>query len=1028
MDSLSVQEYVQDILLGSGIQATNISYSGCLHQIGYLQNANELGYGLNSGLVLGTEHVFNVLPDEQQFMDTFECPTSGGDPDLLTIAGSVPPLIGEDFNVSSVNEQSILEFDFTPTGDTLRFRYIFASSEYNAFENSNFNDVFAFLLSGPGISGPYAAPAGFPDGAMNIAVVPNSDPALPITISSVNFDFNSEFYVDNSDVEPWQPDGFTVVLEAVAEVICGETYHIKLAIADGTDSQLGSWVVLEEGSFSSNAVVDVDLSINVGGPNAGVVFEDCGEAQITFTRAPESPLDVEDMITITWGGSATMGVDYNEMPDTIIFAPGVQSVVYTIDAVMDGTIEGAELVELDILNLGACGGSGLVSNFSFFIADEPEPLVVEGWNQTICNGITLELEPIITGGYGNFVFDWSTGQNTPTIEVTPGFDTSYNVVVSDTCGMPPADADFIITVLQLPPLEVEITNGDVMLECGGNVEFVAATSGGDSNYTYEWENGEGDNLWGFGNTLFYSSWNGSGTVIVTVTDGCNFSVSDSVNVTLNVPPLSVDVPTSLSIPCNTNFDVVVSPVGGEGPFNYSWILNGNWDWNFFGNTYTLNANEPGVLEVSVGDACGQNVSVEMPFTITSAPVTFDVPSELTGTCATIFQIQPTNIVSSGTVTYSWQVNGVQVSTQPIFSDNFDENSTVLLILTDACSQTGQGTTDIILENPAINLSLGPDVFGSCLDETLFSATISGGSGSFEYAWAVADTLFGTTATITVQSFETIPVSLTVTDACGTQATDQLNYNIPNIPITFIQHPDTVVCPGTNLNLFAIASGGEGGFSYAWTGNSADTSHVRYNNVFNSMLATITATDICGKEESTTINVTVSPVEASFNSQEIDTDRYLFTDLSTTVEGVISQEWFADGELVGVGSSIEHQFDGLGESLFTLRATNEIGCWDTISRVIFSSPLIYVPSAFTPNGDGINDVFIIEGNSVREFEFRVFDRWGNVVFESTEMENPWLGDFQSGDYYVSTGIYSYTLKVIGFRNEVIERVGTIQVVR
>ena len=72
-----------------------------------------------------------------------------------------------------------LEFDFVPTSDTITFRYVFGSQEYFIYENTQYNDVFGFFLSGPGING-------IPCQFINLAIVPNSNPPLPITISSVN--------------------------------------------------------------------------------------------------------------------------------------------------------------------------------------------------------------------------------------------------------------------------------------------------------------------------------------------------------------------------------------------------------------------------------------------------------------------------------------------------------------------------------------------------------------------------------------------------------------------------------------------------------------------------------------------------------------------------------------------------------------------------------------------------------------------------------------------------------------------------
>ena len=186
----TAEEYVQEILLGEGVTATNITYTGSLAQLGLLENGSGV-FSVESGLMLNTDDAT---------CEGFCGDCLGGsvpDQDLLDVANSVPPLIGQSFTVSSVNDVCILEFDFEAGGDSIAFNYVFGSDEYLTYVNTTYNDIFAFFLSGPGITGPYASPAGFPDGAINIAQVPESDPLLPVTISSVNNVTNSDYYIDN---------------------------------------------------------------------------------------------------------------------------------------------------------------------------------------------------------------------------------------------------------------------------------------------------------------------------------------------------------------------------------------------------------------------------------------------------------------------------------------------------------------------------------------------------------------------------------------------------------------------------------------------------------------------------------------------------------------------------------------------------------------------------------------------------------------------------------------------------------------
>jgi gliding motility-associated-like protein len=93
--------------------------------------------------------------------------------------------------------------------------------------------------------------------------------------------------------------------------------------------------------------------------------------------------------------------------------------------------------------------------------------------------------------------------------------------------------------------------------------------------------------------------------------------------------------------------------------------------------------------------------------------------------------------------------------------------------------------------------------------------------------------------------------------------------------------------------------------------------------------------------------------------------------------------------------------------------------------------VYVPNSFSPNGDGINDVFRVVGNAldVELYELTIFDRWGQQVFYSTDPKDVWLGEFNDGQHYVGTSYYQYRLKVKSvFDIEPKELTGAIQIIR
>ncbi len=397
---------IDNILIGNGIVSSNHSFIGDSTQIGFFSDQSAL-IGMDSGIVLSTGNVDSIgnigitdtlwdyiwdstwtnIIDSTPIYETAFLSTSffgNSDPDLLTIANSVPGLIGQTFTVSSTGDVAVLEFDFIPSSDTLRFNYVFASEEYLDFVNSSYNDVFAFLISGPGISGPYATPIGFPNGAMNIAEVPNSNPSLPITISTVNNVLNDQYYNHDSTASVSAFNGYTDIFTAEAVVIPCEKYHIKLAIADGTDQGFDSAVLLDAGSFET---------FRPGPPNIQVVTTDVlchGDSTGTATPCVQ-------------GGIAPYSIDWNGYNPNALTAGS-----YTI-------------VVTDAL--------GLSSSTNFAI-NQPSP-----FNVSITQN-TLDLELIVNGGTPAYTYEWIyNGMTLSTLStITPTQNGIYTIIITDING------------------------------------------------------------------------------------------------------------------------------------------------------------------------------------------------------------------------------------------------------------------------------------------------------------------------------------------------------------------------------------------------------------------------------------------------------------------------------------------------------------------------------------------------------------------------------------------------------------------
>ena len=338
------------------------------------------------------------------------------DPDLLNVANSVPPLINQPFFVTGIFDVATLEFDFIPNSDTVSFNYVFGSDEYLTWINSEYNDVFGFFISGPGISGPYSSPSGFPNGSINIANVPNSTPPLPITISSVNNLLNSQYYIDNQTTFPQtiSCNGFTTSFTATTVVQCGEIYHIRLALADGSDANLDSWVFLEAGSFSSNGSVSVSSGI---ANSDTLLYEGCNAAFFTFDR-PDASNDFTVYFDV--GGTATPSLDYPAISDSLVIPAGQFSDTLFIYPNLDTITEPTETVILNVI-YERCSVTLIRQLQPFTLVIIPQLYLSLPDSLNICSELfeSATLESDWGGGIEPKSLTWSNGATQDSIIVSP---------------------------------------------------------------------------------------------------------------------------------------------------------------------------------------------------------------------------------------------------------------------------------------------------------------------------------------------------------------------------------------------------------------------------------------------------------------------------------------------------------------------------------------------------------------------------------------------------------------------------------
>ena len=249
-------------LAGEGVQFTNGKFNNHpgninSNQIGVFNRNGFTQFPFASGLVMCTGGATVAQGPNNSSQKKVDVSSNYVESALLSLS-------------SSLHNCAALDFDFLTHSDTFVFRYVFASEEYCEYVNSEYNDVFAFFLTGPD-------PVTLVTTTRNIAIIPGSvswahPNGVPVAINNVNHGSHDigpgpglnpsypQYFIHNSLTNGIQFDGYTTAFEAGSQIQACVSYHMKLAIADVGDDQYDSGVFLEENSFESTPDPTLSMS------------------------------------------------------------------------------------------------------------------------------------------------------------------------------------------------------------------------------------------------------------------------------------------------------------------------------------------------------------------------------------------------------------------------------------------------------------------------------------------------------------------------------------------------------------------------------------------------------------------------------------------------------------------------------------------------------------------------------------------------------------------------------------------------
>ncbi len=462
---------------------------------------------------------------------------------------------------------------------------------------------------------------------------------------------------------------------------------------------------------------------------------------------------------------------------------------------------------------------------------------------------------------------------------------------------------------------------------------------------------------------------GSGTVTLYAQMGSNCGqLKDSLTIHISSSPGAVNLGANRQIcPGNT---IVLS--AGNSYSSYLW-QDGSTD-----SLFTVQ--QPGRYSVQVKDVCG-NVFTDTVEIEPHPPFTFDAgPDRIKCNNDTLQLTAP-----SGFLNYEWLTTYLVTNPQSqsiIVNPLIDTFYVVRAEKTPGCIayDTIHITT---LHSPQIQL--GQDQ-RFCPGD---SATFDAGNGFSQYTWSNGST--GSAITVTAPGF--YDVAAVFFNQCISRDTVRVlpPYTQPTINI----HSDTSLCAGGNR----IISPGANFASYRWHDGSISPSF----NINTTGTYWVQVTDINGCKASDTVNVTkVLPSPSGFLPK--DTVICSYSDLELTASGNFRSYLWSN-------SATSKKIISVQPGDYWLKVTDWNNCQGTDSIHITTKECpvaVYVPSAFTPNNDGLNDLFnpVIFGRQ-ESFEFRIYDRWGKQIFFSQEPSKGWNGTFKGKESV--PGVYVWMLK-------------------
>lgn len=675
--------------------------------------------------------------------------------------------------------------------------------------------------------------------------------------------------------------------------------------------------------------------------------------------------------------------------------------------------------------------NGCVSNIdSVFVTVLPKPIVDAGPDLWLCGDSApcQILTPTITGAPGPYTFNWfqAAGLNSTTIMnpcARPDTTTAYTLVVTAGNG---CTSDFTTTdtlstvVVHVNPIPVADGGPDRDVCEGDSVELQGMGFGAGPAYSYEWSPSTGLSTTTDPNPMAAPPITTTYTLVV-YSNNCP-SYGDPVVVNVHTNP-TVDGGPDREM-CLGEGIMLDAQAGGDSTATYSYF------WWPDENISSQTDEDPVVSPVSTTTYYVQSITnygCESPtdsvlVTLLPTPIA-DAGDNVTICSGTEVQLNgsyaftTTAPANPNDIFFTWTPGSTLSSTtildpiaNPLASGYYH-----LTVYTGLCSTEDSVFVTVI---PEIDLQLDADTAVVC-DGTPATLTATSAVTGVVYNWTPGVGLSSASGDVVVATPGTTTTYTVVGSAAGCSDTASVTIQVLPMPeMGYLSSVDRGCAPHSMSFMQATANG----VAYTWNfGDGSPVSNLptpdHVYDVPGTYNVTLTAVAPGGCEASiNTINVVVSaapvvdfhsdpsfPVELSIPNSTV-----AFTNDS---ENGSTYNWnFGDG-ITSSEINPAHTFTSLGEFMVTLTVANADGCVGEVVHgpYIVVAPDLFIPNVFSPNDDGVNDIFQVNYSGSQPFTVQVFDRWGVKVYESKNKVQGWNGK-DTADQDANDGVYFYLVKI------------------